>query len=595
MIVGKPRLQVQARQARLAATVESETGAFSATELFVGVPRCHARLLDLSGNAFVPGLLLLAGTLGERLRLEAPVSPLLLHGAERASRLHQSLWGLPAGSVEAEPAPVDRFPAAEGAALFFRRGVSCWHAALRARNGELPETITHLLYSADLDRHTLPAAGAHSVDWTREAAEGMGFPLVAVSCNARDLLDRFVPWERSRAGALAGIGLALGNGLHSVVIASSAAGIHGDDLDPLWSTEQTRIRAECAGLSRVEQIRALAHWPDALSLIKVCEQSETERNCGRCEKCLYAQCVLALAGFLKQTSAFEHVLTPAALDALSAPAAPWAELVSCFPAGHRLAKLRIAVENLVARAGRDPAGSPPRVEAGPGLASSLLPRAIARLLPAPVTVRGQGGAAGASEPSLEITWAKPAPGHGRLPLRPTAAQCVEILRACRDRGRRPVPWCMIDLASEASAALMVRLTESWGAGIALLAHAPLPGGDHGVSWEEAARVQRCSRLRAWWGPREQLDPFRVLAALAEGCFPLQFVAQEDHAELVAHLPERLAAFTLGLPRVGPLPRLEDGEVEERLDLGLSVILAGSLERDLEQAFQRIKERSHAAC
>src|SRR5262249_23039176 len=155
-----------------------------------------------------------------------------------------------------------------------------------------------------------------------------------------------------------------------------------------------------------------------------------------------------------------------------------------------------------------------------------------------------------------------------------------ILEACRRQGDRPVPWCLIDRVSENSARLAVRLTQSWGAGIVCLTSNSEWLGDHGLSVEEGEIVQRHCRVRVWWGNKEQIDPFFVLTALSHGCLPLQWVSEEDHEELMARLPEGLEAFTAPLPTAGPLPSMADDDLEQRLDRGLSAILAGTLEREL---------------
>src|SRR5262249_31700333 len=152
-------------------------------ELFFAVPRPLAGWLDLSGNPFVPSLLLLAAVLKERLRLEAPVSPLLLRQAPCANGLYCAWWGVAPVKLEAEAAAANRYPAGEGAGLFFTRGADSWYSALRARAGILPEHITHLLYVPDLDRQYSPENRAKATKLTREAAAWLGYPLVTISTN----------------------------------------------------------------------------------------------------------------------------------------------------------------------------------------------------------------------------------------------------------------------------------------------------------------------------------------------------------------------------------------------------------------------------
>lgn len=77
--------------------------------------------------------------------------------------------------------------------------------------------------------------------------------------------------------------------------------------------------------------------------------------------------------------------------------------------------------------------------------------------------------------------------------------------------------------------------------------------------------------------------------MRHGCLPLQFVPAGDHGTLVECLPPGLAAFTLPLPPSGRMPRLNAAEQADRLDRGLSVLLAGTLERDLTHALERLRD------
>src|SRR5262249_33992743 len=150
---------------------------------------------------------------------------------------------------------------------------------------------------------------------------------------------------------------------------------------------------------------------------------------------------------------------------------------------------------------------------------SLLPETMQAKLPWRV-VRYEHVPAGELR-RLEMTWMK-SPGQQVLLPRPTAHLAEVILKTCRAQERRPIAWCVIDVASEKNARLAVRLTECWGEGIVCLSSNPEWLGDHGLSAEESAIVQWQCRVRAWWGDKGQLDPFRILAALLHGCLPLQW-------------------------------------------------------------------------
>jgi hypothetical protein len=488
MIVPKSRLLLDDDEARIVAAVWSESGNFTPFELVIGVPRAYVGWLDLTGNPFVPTLLPLAAVLGERLRVEGTVSPRLLEHTEQASELFRSWWGFGPVAVEAEAVAAERCPG-EGNGLFFTRGVDSWYSALRDRSRERPGHLTHLLYAPDLDCQYTPATRRRALELTREAAGGIGLPLVAVSHNGRHLLDRFLNWERSHGGVLAGIGLALGVWFANILIASSVDTNHfvpcgsSGALDPLWSTERTTIVSDGEGVTRTNKVRGIAAADFALARLKVCWQEDIDENCGRCEKCLRTQCALAIAGALERAPVFREPLAIQAVMDLprldqagsaTLPYAVWSELCGSFPDETGLADLRRAA------CGRLPGGhrlssareeqSAPEItiEAPSAAAAFLLPESAGDLLPVPLATRGAAPETGASACHVEITWTAPAPGRVALPLRPPSRSGRDLLDACRVTGDRPNPWCLIAFASRQSARLLERFTDSWGQGISYL-------------------------------------------------------------------------------------------------------------------------------
>ena len=602
MLVQKSRLLVDEQEARIVASVVSEGGNFLPFELFIGVPCEFVGWLDLTGNPFVPTLLLLAGVLGERLRLEGTVSPLLLNNSKIACELFRSWWGITPVSVEAEAVVAERAPG-EASALFFTRGVDSWHSALRDRALEVPGRISHLLYVPDFDRQYRPGTRHRALELTRDSAARLGLPLITISHNGRELIDPFINWEFAHGGVLAGIGLALGGWVADVFrdscIDSGRLIPWGSnpDLDSLWSTERTASHLDGVDVTRTNKVIAIASSDLALSRLKVCWREDIETNCGRCEKCIRTQCALAIAGALDRSPVFVHKLTPQSvlnlppLVAANPPSGQevlWSELCESFPGEPRLGELRAAAISRLPPS--HPLWIPHQqqgshvvpIEVPTGAAASLLPPSAIDLLPGVVTVRDGLPAEGASPSPLEITWTVPSPGRRRLPLRPSSAMSLEILEACRDVDHRPNPWCLIGFDSLETVTLMERLTESWGQGVTCLSRSHNADGDHGIPHGEASVIQNHSGMRVWWGKGDYLDPFLILEALRHGCLPLQCVRQADHDALAAVLPPGLSRFTLAIPEDGQIPPISPQERAARMDEGLSIILAGNLERDLAE-------------
>ncbi|ACB76539.1 hypothetical protein [Opitutus terrae] len=92
---------------------------------------------------------------------------------------------------------------------------------------------------------------------------------------------------------------------------------HGSNplTDPLLSSGAFAIVHDGTSFGRIDKLRALAAWPEALRLMRVCwEGRHLDANCGRCEKCLRTMLMLRICG-VDAPAAFPP-LDLAALDRL---------------------------------------------------------------------------------------------------------------------------------------------------------------------------------------------------------------------------------------------------------------------------------------
>jgi hypothetical protein len=154
----------------------------------------------------------------------------------------------------------------------------------------------------------------------RDAAPVAGVPLDLMESNIRELVNPHVHWADSHGGLLAAMALAHG-GLAEARMGGSlplgnlvALGSH-PLLDPLWSTEATRIVHHAPGVTRVEKIAALGERPDVLATLRACDFAEPRRNCGDCDKCVRTMVGLELAG-LTGKAPFDASLSPARIRRL---------------------------------------------------------------------------------------------------------------------------------------------------------------------------------------------------------------------------------------------------------------------------------------
>ena len=321
MILTRLASDVTADRARIRCTLEFADPEREPFELWLGVPPAYADDLDATATPFVPVAALVASRLKERLRIDAPVSPRIVAGAQQATALFAEWWGYRALRIRAphlvEVAPRGR----SGAGVLFSRGVDTCAAVVRSRTGAIPERVTHLLSGYDVE-------WVFSGDVQREmwagherAAAAWGLPLVRLESNAKDLLRGLIGWPRCFGAAYIGAALALGPALGAIVTGATqplaGAQPRGSrfDLDPLWSTESTRVRQDAFELSRAERIAIVASDEVALGSLKVCWASRGAGNCGRCSKCLRTMTALAIAGMTNGDAPFDAELSAEAVRA----------------------------------------------------------------------------------------------------------------------------------------------------------------------------------------------------------------------------------------------------------------------------------------
>jgi hypothetical protein len=153
----------------------------------------------------------------------------------------------------------------------------------------------------------------------------------------------------------------------------------------------------------------------------------------------------------------------------------------------------------------------------------------------------------------------------------------QLLRA----HERPVAWCVVDWASEATAALTDLLVADWGAG---LCYQP------GVPWADAtrpavlpknavSRILRVARTRVWSSEIDVPDREHIMESLEHGCLPLQF-ARTSRVEGEEALTESARALLVRADGSGSLRPLSDEELRSRLKVVAEALATGQLERDL---------------
>lgn len=323
---------------------------------------CHDAPLRDVPEAWGTAFALPASRAGAGLTFSTPIDPRWAAGARRNVADAASWWGGDPEPAWVAPAPGPRARLrrlvrrpAPGRALCFTGGADSFFSLLRGAHRP-----TALLYVVGFD---VPLDDAARVDdvvgLVRTVAAETAIPAVIVRT---DLLanPRFssISWEHTHGAALAAVGHLLAPTIGTVVIPPSYADDRlipwgsRPDLDPRWSVPG-RLAVEHGDASghRLDRVRAIAQEPLVQRHLRVCWQNVgTDRNCGRCEKCVRTMAMLAGSGVLDRCETFpERGALPARIDAIETVPAGlvpmWADLLAIDLAPEE----RAAVEALVER------------------------------------------------------------------------------------------------------------------------------------------------------------------------------------------------------------------------------------------------------
>jgi len=202
--------------------------------------------------------------------------------------------------------------------LFFSGGVDSFYSLIRHR-----DEIDNLVLVHGFDIHLAETKTFELVlEQVREVARLFSKRLIVVRTNLHWEESRLykdaerIPcgWGMYHGAALAAVSHALAPNHRKVYIASTYpyADLHpwGSNplLDPLWSTEAVQI-AHDGGETRIDKLRVIIQYPEALSRLRVCWENPSNYNCGLCKKCIMTMLALRALG-VDRCAAFPDTLTP---------------------------------------------------------------------------------------------------------------------------------------------------------------------------------------------------------------------------------------------------------------------------------------------
>lgn len=201
---------------------------------------------------------------------------------------------------------VEREPADDAAALMvFSGGADSAFTAWRHRRGCLGRERYDLRAGVLVHGFDIPLEDVSGYEGAAVGSAAMlaslGLPLVRLATNFRDLGD---DWVDAHGAGLASCLTVLRGSCGAGLIASSypyATPTYPYGSNPLtdvmFSSRTFRIVHDGAKYNRLEKLRALVGWPEAMQHLRVCWEGEhRDRNCCRCQKCVSNMLHLRILG-----------------------------------------------------------------------------------------------------------------------------------------------------------------------------------------------------------------------------------------------------------------------------------------------------------
>jgi len=265
--------------------------------LWFRVPEAHAEALAETSEPFLLALPFTGMRRGEPICVHGRVAPSLL----RNLRDLQTVWHAwcprrytpadLAADAEEEP-PWAAEP--RGVVAGFSGGVDSSFTVWRHCTGRAGPRARELQAAVMVHGFDIPLEQEES--FRRAAAtakvtlDSVGLPLLTVATNLRALRQR---WPYSWAVSLVAAFMVLQKAYSTGLIADECG---ADWQDPAPAGPRTDGQTSCDAFTivtdgwlthRVDKLRELAQWPEALRHLRVCYEDERyDRNCGRCGKCM---------------------------------------------------------------------------------------------------------------------------------------------------------------------------------------------------------------------------------------------------------------------------------------------------------------------
>jgi hypothetical protein len=293
-------------------TAEVRSPRLGTRELWYAVDDAHAGAVTDRADPFVVATLIHAMGEGRDLVVRgAPVDAGLLHHLREFQRVWNVWYGLSVVDIQAETSASSTPPAA--AVVAFSGGADSafsawWHT--RGDGGNDPPLRTAMMMHGIDIPLSEPDGFSRAAARARRMTDDLGLELVVVSTNAWSLpvpIDEYT-------GMGVSAGLHVLAGAHSAGFVPSTA-TYRDLVVPLnsspvsdWllSSSAFAIVHDGARYNRLEKLRMLAAWPEAMGALRIClVDPRHDRNCGVCNKCMLTLTAFRVIGV--EPACFDHI------------------------------------------------------------------------------------------------------------------------------------------------------------------------------------------------------------------------------------------------------------------------------------------------
>lgn len=268
------------------------------SQLWYRLPTQYSSLITPSCDPFVVATILLFMRWSAPVVVHGQVSPSLLQNLEEFQAAwvcwHPSWYQKIEITAEVER-EIAEVALSDEAITTFSGGVDSCFTAWRHRTAHCGRQQRNLQAAVMVHGFDIPLEQQQAFDSavakSREMLSSLGVALIPVATNFRELAQ---DWEDAHGAGIASCLMLLQRGYKTGLIASgpsykSLVLPQGSNpiTDSFLSSNAFQIIHDGAGFSRLEKIKEIAQWPEALQNLRVCwEGSQLDRNCGQCEKCI---------------------------------------------------------------------------------------------------------------------------------------------------------------------------------------------------------------------------------------------------------------------------------------------------------------------